>query len=987
MAHNAAAHVDALSDLDDVGLFRLHGPWLWIVEEGRLDVYLTSVEGRRVNERMRHLFRVTKGQHLFGFCRDDALNGQTLVASGTNDTRVRRWDRTAMGGVHQRFRPHGDGANARSPLDTHDGSSTTQRPSLDAVLHTWVHTLARAVRRKDSAPNRVDVAPHERETIPEDTAVRAEEGLVWVRHVEGASQLNVEHDASPLDPSDPFVPVSSRVGIRTHEESTLVMRSTHDLAEHDRLWDALDAFQERMVGQLLREDEQQQRQEQHHLDAQADHRQSIVEDAFHRLATVFEPKQRADHVRTDAGPLYAACRAVGQHMNVDVKVPEGEAKETSRLSELDQIARASGVQVRKVALRGRWWAEDTGPIVGRLEESGRPVALLPQSPGEYEMYDPEEETRTPVTREVAQTLHPFAHIFYRPLPNRKLGFTDVLSFGFEPCWRDLWIVLLVGAGGGLLSMATPVVTGQIVDTVIPSADRGQLLQLTLALIVCAVVSGLFRLTRGIALLRIQGRMQTETQAAVWDRLLRLPISFFREYSAGELAKRTMGIGQIQQVLSGPTLDAMLGTIFASFNFVLLFVYSAELALWAALLCAIAAVVVGIGNYVQLQYQREITRLSNEISGTLLQLLDGISKLRVAGAEAQAFSIWAGDFSQKRELQFQKRRIRNGLITFQKVFPLVAILVIFAVAAPLILGPEPLSTGSFVAFLAALTAFLGPLLSMNSTLSQAFRVIPLYENAQPILETLPEVRAGTADPGRVSGTIELQHVRFGYSDEEPPVLEDLSLRINEGEMIAFVGPSGSGKSTLMKLLLGFERPDAGSIYYDQQEMWGLDVQALRSQIGVVLQDGDLMPGDIFTNIVGSAQLSRDRAWDAARMAGIADEIKDMPMGMNTMVSQGTTTLSGGQRQRLMIARAIVHRPRILFFDEATSDLDNETQATINRSLERLDATRLVIAHRLSTVKNADRICVLNDGRVVEQGTYDALLERNGAFAQLAERQLA
>jgi ABC-type bacteriocin/lantibiotic exporter with double-glycine peptidase domain len=296
------------------------------------------------------------------------------------------------------------------------------------------------------------------------------------------------------------------------------------------------------------------------------------------------------------------------------------------------------------------------------------------------------------------------------------------------------------------------------------------------------------------------------------------------------------------------------------------------------------------------------------------------------------------------------------------------------------------TGDLRGFLAAFCTCVAALASSCMALVAVGSVAPFYDQMRPILEAEPEVATSRADPGLLTGDIEIQHAAFRYSADTPLVLRDLSLRIKPGEFVALVGPSGSGKSTLLRLLLGFEQLDSGAVYFDGQDLAGLDVNVVRRQIGVVLQNGRLMSGDIFTNIIGSSTATLAEAWEAARMAGFAEDIEGMPMGMHTVIADGGGTLSGGPRQRLLIARAIVHRPRIVLFDEATSALDNRTQAIVSASLERLQATRIVVAHRLSTVRNADRLYVLERGALVQSGTYDELMAREGPFAELARRQI-
>jgi ATP-binding cassette subfamily C protein len=364
---------------------------------------------------------------------------------------------------------------------------------------------------------------------------------------------------------------------------------------------------------------------------------------------------------------------------------------------------------------------------------------------------------------------------------------------------------------------------------------------------------------------------------------------------------------------------------------------------------------------------------------------GIAKLRVAGAESRAFAVWAGRFTAQRSVAFRARTIGNGLAVFNAAFPAVTSIALFAAIA--LAGQGARSTGAVLAFVAAFGGLLAAVLTMSASILSALQVIPLFENARPILETEPEALAGDADPGRLSGALAIRGVSFRYHPDGPPILREITLEVAPGEFVAVVGPSGSGKSTLLRLLLGFETPESGAIFYDGRELAGLDLQAVRRQIGVVLQHGRLMPGDIFSNIAGSSTLTLDDAWEAAALAGLDEDIRAMPMGMHTVVGETGSTFSGGQRQRLMIARAIVARPRILLFDEATSALDNRTQAIVSASLEQLQATRLVIAHRLSTIANADRIYVLEAGRIAQRGTYDELARQEGPFQELMRRQLA
>ncbi|HET6765176.1 MAG TPA: NHLP bacteriocin export ABC transporter permease/ATPase subunit, partial [Longimicrobiaceae bacterium] len=681
--------------------------------------------------------------------------------------------------------------------------------------------------------------------------------------------------------------------------------------------------------------------------------------------------------------LFAACRLVAEARGVVLRRPPGD--EARRGDPLLALARASRLRTRMVILRTGWHTEDGGPMVARVAEDKRPVALLVEGDG-YVLRDPARGEERRVTDAVAETLEPQAFTFYRSFPDAALRMGDVLRFGLQGCGRDVWSMLLTATAGALLSLLVPVATGMIFNDVIPSAARGQLLQLTLVLISIAVATGMLAMATSVALIRVDTRMGSAVQAAVWDRVLGLPMPFFRPYSAGELATRASGIDAIRQVLTGATLTAILNGVFSLVHLGLLFHYSTTLAWWSVLLISFAVGCTGLASYLQVRSQRSAAGVQSRLAGAVLQFLSSIGKLRVAGAEGHAFAIWAQGFGRQRQFQFRARRVGNLLAALNAAYPLAAMVALYALAHPLFPPDGTLRTGDFLAFMSSFSICLNGLLGASAALLATLQVVPLYEQCLPILQTLPEVDLAKADPGTLRGEIELQHVTFRYQADGPPVLRDVSLSFRAGEFVAFVGPSGSGKSTILRLLLGFETPESGAVYYDGQELAGLDVQAVRRQIGVVLQNGRLSSGDIFTNIVGSSNATLEMAWEAARLAGFDADVKAMPMGMHTVISEGGGTLSGGQRQRLMIARAIVRRPRILYFDEATSALDNRTQAIVSASLERLQATRVVVAHRLSTIANADRIVVVDAGRIVQTGTYDELMAQEGPFRELALRQL-
>ncbi|HLL81906.1 MAG TPA: ATP-binding cassette domain-containing protein, partial [Longimicrobium sp.] len=470
---------------------------------------------------------------------------------------------------------------------------------------------------------------------------------------------------------------------------------------------------------------------------------------------------------------------------------------------------------------------------------------------------------------------------------------------------------------------------------------------------------------------------------VFDHLLSLPVSFFRRFSVGDLHARAMGVESIRGLLSGSVVSAILSLAFSVFSFAILFHYSALLACAAtvlvALLCAASLALARL----QLHRQRTLHEAQGRVAALLFDLLGGIVKLRVAGAERRAAARWEGAYAVQRRGENGAQRVANLQAVVNSVYGALVPLVLFAVAG--LSAGSGLSAAEFLAFNAAFGQFQAAALAALSVAAQVMAALPLYERMQPILATAPEVDERRARAGDLAGELELSHVSFRYGSDGPPVLNDVSLRVAPGEFVALVGPSGSGKSTCLRLLLGFERPDAGVVRFDGCDLATLDLHSVRRQLGVALQDGQPLVGTVFSTIAGGRHVSLDEVWRAARMVGLEEEIRDLPMGMYTFINDSGTNFSGGQRQRMLIARAIVCRPRIVLLDEATSALDNRTQETVIRSLEQLRATRLVIAHRLSTIMNADRIYVLDAGRVVESGTYGELASRNGVFTRMIERQ--
>jgi len=684
-----------------------------------------------------------------------------------------------------------------------------------------------------------------------------------------------------------------------------------------------------------------------------------------------------ERVLTDDG-LFRACGLVCTAAGIELPA---RLRVRQQPESVAAIAAAAGVRTRRIALRPGWWRQSAEPLLGFAGD--RPVALLPGRLGRHLLVDPVGGRRVRMTERVNARLAPTAYAFYRPLPGRPLSGRDLFLLALGRTRSDIAALLAAGAAGGALALAAPVAATTIFGQIVPTDDRLALVGLALALIAVALAVAVLQIGRGLAIQRVQTRVGVSVQAALWDRLLRLPPRFFRAYTAGELATRSLGIERMRQLLGAATVELFISAGFSLVSFALLFVYDPALAAVAAAAVFCLLVVQTLGAWRQLPGQRSAWASETRVAGLLSQILSAIGKLRVAGAEERAFGRWAEEFTRQRRFTRQAVRVGNRAAAFTLAAPLLGELLIFAAASS---PGHGLSTARFVGFNAAFMQVLVAFVALGPALAAVVGAIPLVEAAQPILRAVPETARAGADPGELAGEIELSQVSFRYHPHGPLAVDDVSLRISPGELIAIVGPSGSGKSTLIRLLLGFEQPQQGTVLFDGRDLRALDVEGVRKQIGAVLQNGGPLPTDIFTNIVGASGANMEDAWRAARVVGLAELVERLPMGMHTIVPEQGSTFSGGERQRLMLARAVVRRPRIMLLDEATSAIDARAEEEIARSLSTIAATRVVVAHRLTTIAGADRIYLMLGGRIAASGTYDELLERSDAFAELAERQL-
>ena len=654
---------------------------------------------------------------------------------------------------------------------------------------------------------------------------------------------------------------------------------------------------------------------------------------------------------------------------------------TEAEDQLDYALRPHGLMCRSVTLTEGWYRDAFGPMLASRKADGLPVVLLPKPLGGYWYRDAEGKKVTANRKTMAQ-LAPEALCFYRPLPQKKIGIPDLLRYIWDCVSPADWLMtvlltLTVTLAGMLLPRFTRFLTGFVLG----SGNAAVLWSTAIFLLCSLIVSQLLSVSRSLAVNRLQIKTSLGVEAAMMIRLMNLRTAFFRQYSAGELASRCGSINRLCNLLLGGVVSLGMSAAASLLYVNQMFAYAPAMAKPALLILLATLAVTLLSSALQMRVTRAQMECKAKESGVTYAMISGVQKIKMAGAEKRAFARWAHAYADSARLEYDTPLFLklHTAVTLAISLAGTATLYFFAVRAGV-------SVPDYLAFSAAYGAVTAAFAAVSGIAVSTAQIRPILEIAEPILQAEPETAEDRETVTRLTGEIELTNVSFRYSDTMPYVIDDLSLKIAPGEYVAIVGSTGCGKSTLLRLLLGFETPEKGSIYFDRKDLRSLDLRSLRRRMGVVTQDGSLFQGDILSNITVSApQATLQDAWDAAELAGIADDIREMPMGMHTVLSEGQGSISGGQKQRLMIARAVAAKPQLLLLDEATSALDNKTQKRIAEALDALKCTRIVIAHRLSTIRNCDRILVLDGGRIVESGAYDELIARGGFFAELVERQ--
>jgi len=842
---------------------------VWLVLDGDLDIFAVEYhkESRDVMSLRHHVSHIRRGEILLGVDpiesprNPDHLIGFLAVASmGT----------LLFKGQRERI--------------------TTDEFDLTIVdwVDTWIIRMSESISRNKPLPRQA--IPVEAEPgiayRPGSSLTAQHHDVVWVEASEGRLHFMGRADQEVAG-KDVLIALSDRTYVRAINAVTISGSYSPTALLQGRLWPNLDRFHHFILINLVDLMEEARQASESRASRRLEAQQRTLDTSLEELASIIDrPSQQAIRPGLDyEEALMAACGRVCDLLGLSLKQPHW-ADESER--RFDALMRCSGLRTREIKLSQDWGKWDAGPMVGYMAEDARPVALTPHASGTYQVYDPTNNEEWLLTDKDRQILGSTAFMIYRPFPNKPLTLWDVLRFGAHGLRPDVWTILLMGVLVGVLSLVTPIVTSELLVKATPRGDYSAFLVLLLAMFMAVLGQTAFNLARVFSVLRLESKMELHTQAAIWDRLLALPVNFFRRYTSGDLADRANGFSLIRQTLTAATTVAILGMISAIFNYALLFWYSWRLALIATLALAFMVLVTLFITRMQMPHQRALFHLQGKVDGLVFQLLSGVSKLRVSHSATQAISRWSELFARQKRHTLSARRWAAAQAVFDASFASAASIALFAfIYFGLI--KQGYQSGfdlvSFLPFNAAFGQVIAAVAALTGSLASFIVVVPLFERARPILLEERETPEGLLDPGELRGGIEFRQLNFRYLEDGPQIIRDVSLKIRPGEYVAFVGPSGSGKSTLYRLLLGFEKPESGAVYLDDHDLESLDMGTVRRQLGVVMQHSRLVAGSLFENIVGSTPLTLDDAWRAARMAGLAEDIDEMPMKMHTVLPEG------------------------------------------------------------------------------------------------------
>ena len=943
---------------------------VWFIDRGAVNLFLVEFKDGVEQAAPQHLLRREAGRLLPGVAPDRRNNEEdttlSLIAKGSPGTLLKRLPASLLSEV--------DPAELAEQTDTW----------LTAITDTLSRFATRLPRPTALAE------PGLTQTLAPCT-LSVRRGVVWVSEPPRGASLYMDIvDQAELAEAgslhEPEIPLTRTSWLTLFDETTLSGKSTETLAQQGRLLPALATFHavaftlERLNRQLAVVDEANLER------ARTTSRRTAEKAARQRLFNIYDlPIDRGADVEDTA--LADALRVIGRREGIDFKFPVRSGPSDSPVGLVD-ILDASGVRARRVRFTAEddWWRGDSNAMLAFRAGDGRPVALLPGRFGRYREFDPVSKRRVRITAERAGALRQEAWMFYRPLPSGNVKPADLLGIALHGSAADLARLAIAGLPGGLIKLLPALAVGIVANHIVAGGSAGTLYAVAAAVAGFGLLGALLHLLQSTAMMRLEGRSASRVEAAFWDRLMRLPPSVLHRRPSGDLAMSGMTFQNLRDGLQGVVADSLLSVLFLLPVFGVIFFYDTALGIVALAFSVVSLLITVLLGLRQISPYGRMIGAARRVTGRLFQIVGGIGKLRVENAEGSAFAMWARDYREQKRAEVELGALEAHSRAFGAALPFLAggALLFAAVAV----GDRNLPVGDFLVVYTVFIAFQSAIARLGESFGTVAAMLPAFDQMRPLLAAIPESESEGEPVEYLGGDILFDRVSFRYDSDGPLVLDDVTIRARAGEFVAIAGESGAGKSTLFRLALGIDRPTAGAVYYDGRDLRHLNLKQVRRKIGAVPQSVGLHPQDLWDNLVGHHEdVENEEVWRAVRIADVEDQIRGMPMGMMTMVGTSGAVLSGGESQRITIARSVIGSPRIVLFDEATNWLDNESQAKVMRNLTALTSTRIVIAHRLSTLEQADRIYVLQAGKVVQSGSFGELMEVDGVFRELVRRQIA
>ena len=944
---------------------------VWFIDHGAVNIFLVEFKHGVQQAPPQHLLRCERGGLIFGVAPDeqggkDRDTTLSLIAKGSPGTLLKRLPASSL------FEVHPAELAARTDAWLTDFTDTLSRFASDRPRPT---ALAEPGRTATFAPGTLCIR----------------RGVAWVSEPSHSGSLFMDMvDQAELASADgqheAAVPLTRTSWLTLFDETTAAVESTETLARQGTLLSAMATFHaiafslERLNRRLATVDDANLERE------RTTSRRTAEKTARQRLFNIYDlPVEPAATAEDTA--LADALQIIGHHQGIDFRIPARSELSASPVSLVD-ILDASGIRARRVRLEAedRWWREDSNALLAFRAEDGQAVVLMPRTFGGYQEIDPVSKRSVRIDANQSGALRPDAWMFYSPLPPRSTGPADLLRIALRGSAGDVTRLIMAGLPGGVIKLLPALVLGFVANHIMAGGSTPVLYAVTATLAGVGLLGALLHLLQGTAVMRLEGRSTSRVEAAFWDRLMRLPPKVLHRYPAGDLAMSGMTFQNLRDGLQGVVADSLVSAVFLLPVFGVIFFYDATLGV-VALVFGLASLLVTIAiGLCQISPYGRMIRAARRVTGRLFQIVKGMAKLKVEGAEGSAFAIWARDYREQKRAELELGTLEGHSRAFGAALPFLAGgVLLFAVVA---VSDRNVPVGDFLVVYSVFIVFQSAIGRLGESFGTLAAMLPAFEQMRPLLAAVPETEIGGEPVERLGGEILFDRVSFRYDPDGPLILDDVTIHARAGEFVAIAGESGAGKSTLFRLALGVDRPTAGAVYYDGRDLRHLNLKQLRRKIGAVPQAVGLYPQDLWDNLVSFRDdVDNDEIWAAVRTAEMEDEIKAMPMGMMTMVGTSGSVLSGGESQRITIARSVIGNPRIMLFDEATNWLDNDSQAKVMQNLTTLTSTRVVIAHRLSTLEQADRIYVLRAGKVVQRGSFKDLMAVDGVFRDLVRRQVA